>query len=71
MFEKGVNYYTKGIAIMDVFFPEDQVKCYWCNFCRKDDMGRYFCRLTNEMLYSPTLGLGNDCPITIIEKEIE
>ena len=68
MFENGVKSYTKGIAQIEVFFPESEIKCYWCRFCRKDDMGRHWCRITNEMIYNPLSGRGDDCPVEITEE---
>lgn len=71
MFERGVKFYTKGIAVVEIHFPESEVKCTWCRFCRKDDMGRHWCRLTNEMIYNPAAGLGEECPIVFKENDDE
>lgn len=68
MFENGVRRYTTGTMHIQVHFPEDEVKCFWCRFCRKDDMGRHWCRITNEMLYNPQIGRGEECPIEIEER---
>lgn len=68
MFEKGCTAYTRGIAHVEVWFPGEEIKCYWCRFCRKDDMGRHWCRLTNEMIYDPQSGRGDECPIAIGEE---
>lgn len=68
MFENGVSYYSKGIASVEVYFPEDDIRCQWCRFCRKDDMGRHWCRITNEMIYNPLSGRGDDCPVEITEE---
>ena len=64
MFEKGVSYYTKKKAVVEIAFPEDQIACYWCRYIRKDEIGRARCRLTDEILYHTlTAGIGDDCPI--------
>lgn len=72
-FEKGVRWYSTGTAHVRVHFPEGQKVCKWCAFCRPEkEMGRYFCRLTNQMLYAPDVELGIGCPIEfdeITEKE--
>ena len=66
-FDKGIDYYTEGVAEINVYFPEDDIRCVWCPFCRSEaDFGRYWCRLTNRMVYSPTCAdLPDFCPITI------
>lgn len=70
MFEKGVSYYTRGVAEVKVAFPEDQVTCYWCRFCRKDDLGRCWCRLTNELLHTPISSRGEECPVQMKARTI-
>lgn len=70
-FENGVRFYTKGYATITVNFPEKEVKCKWCPFCRAErELGRYWCRLTNKMLYDPeSYELGRDCPLEFEEVE--
>lgn len=69
-FETGVSYYTFGTAHIKISFPETQICCRWCPFCRSEEsLKRYWCRLTNEMLYNPYAGLGEDCPVKFEEKE--
>lgn len=71
MFKDGVRYYTTGKAIVPVHFPEDQVICRWCPFCRSEqDLNRYWCRLTNSMIYAPNECILPDCPIEF-EKDDE
>ncbi len=68
-FKNGVSYYTSGKAIIQINFPEDAVACCWCPFCRAEsELGRYWCRLTNSMIYNPFSGLAQGCPIQF-EKE--
>ena len=63
-FENGVKYYTEGIASVTVHFPQDEVSCNWCPFCRAEgDLKRFWCRLTNTMIYNPYSGIMDDCPI--------
>lgn len=69
MFGRGVGWYSHGIAKVDIYFPEGEICCQWCRFCRPDDMGRYWCRLSNEMIYNPKNGRGQDCPIEEFVKE--
>lgn len=71
-FEKGVDYYTHGTASVDIYFPEDDVRCVWCPFCRSEaELRRFWCRLVNRMVYNPNCAeLPEFCPITI-NKEAE
>lgn len=63
-FENGVSFYTKGVASVVINFPEDEVRCQYCPFCRaENELKRFWCRLTNEMLINPFSGTGNNCPI--------
>ena len=64
-FESGIGYYTKMRADSMVAFPEDCVCCRYCAFGRAEkELGRYWCRLTNDMLYCPEMkGLPEGCPL--------
>ena len=70
-FENGVSFYTEGKIELSVFFPEGDVRCKWCPFCRAEEsLGRFWCRLTNKMIYNPNYaGLPDGCPITIKKEE--
>lgn len=69
-FENGVKWYTKGIAEIEINFPENDVTCKWCPFCRSEsDLGRFWCRLNNAMLYNPYGGIGEKCPIKFESEE--
>lgn len=71
MFEGGVRFYTKGIAVVGVAFPENQVCCRWCQFCRAEEsMKRHWCRLTNNVIYNIE-ALGANCPIQLEGKTEE
>lgn len=68
-FENGVLRYTTGQALLSVSFPEDEIMCQWCKFCRSEDsLNRFWCRLTNEMIYNPYAGIGSKCPIEFKEE---
>ena len=68
-FEGGVKYYTTGKAVVVVSFPEDDIKCQWCQFCRGEtDLKRYRCRLTNKIIYNPFIGLDDQCPVKFKEE---
>ena len=64
-FDEGVSYFT--YKTLEISFPEDVVVCYYCPFCRAEgDLKRYWCRLTNQMIYNPYYAeLPDYCPITI------
>lgn len=67
-FKGGVSYYTTGTASIRVHFPEDCVTCQYCPFCRPDsDLRRYWCRLMDEMVYNPFVGVMDFCPIELQE----
>ena len=63
-FDSGVSWYSKGKATINISFPEGDTCCKWCPYCRSEsDLGRFWCRLTNEMLFGVEYTLGNKCPI--------
>lgn len=70
-FENGIGFYTKATVSKTVFFPENEIKCQYCEFCRAEkDLERYWCRLTNDMIYYPfALGLPDKCPLILENKE--
>ncbi len=71
-FKNGVSWYTSGIAKVKINFPEDDICCKWCPFCRSEnDLERFWCRLTNRMIYNPYIGLSDDCPIEFESEETE
>lgn len=71
-FKNGVSWYTDGKAVVDIHFPENDVCCSWCPFCRSEnDLNRFWCRLTNTMLYNPFVNIASNCPIEFTRKENE
>ena len=68
-FDKGIAYYTEGEAKIKIYFPEDVVCCHYCPHCRcEQELKRYWCRLTNEMIYDPFSPYrGKKCPIEFEE----
>lgn len=63
--KNGVSYYTKGIARIEVGFPEDNVCCHWCPWCKAEwGMNRSKCRLTDEIIYD-TEARGQFCPVEL------
>ena len=63
MFEKGVRYYTEGKLVLKVPFPEDQIYCRWCPWCRPQrGIDRHRCEITNEILYNIDFR-GDGCPV--------
>lgn len=70
-FEEGIRFYTKGFALVEVFFPEDEVMCQYCLWCRSEgDLDRFWCRLSNEMIYNPfSRYRGERCPLVFEEGE--
>ena len=67
-FDKGVSYYTVGECEIQVFFPEDEVRCKWCPFLKHyDGMNRDKCGLTDEILISTEI-TGRKCPLVILKE---
>lgn len=66
-FPNGVSYYTKGNVLLVINFPENKVKCQYCPFCRSEnELKRFWCRLTNQMIYNPFYAeLPEFCPCEI------
>ena len=71
--DNGVSFYTHGTASIDIYFPEDDIKCKHCDFCyAESEMGRFRCRLTKRMVYNPNYpDLPEFCPITIHKEKEE
>lgn len=68
--ENGVAWYTTAKTTVTVYFPEGDVCCQWCPWCRSEgDLRRYWCRLTNDMVYLPESGILPSCPLKIVEEE--
>ncbi len=66
-FDKGVGWYTTGKAIITINFPEDAVACFYCPYCRADNMDRRWCRLTGELIYTKDT-ISDSCPIVFEEE---
>lgn len=62
----GVGWYTKGLATLLVYFPEDMTTCQWCPYVRNEDsLKRHRCLLTGEYLPFPFTSRGNECPVDL------
>lgn len=68
-FDKGINYYTKGTAHIDIYFPEDEVKCKYCIYLRYIEGLGHRCKLTEDVIYSVE-HIGKNCPI-VFDGEIK
>ena len=67
-FDKGVTRYTTCNLDINVYFPEDEVKCKWCQFVKHyDNLDRDKCGLTDEILFKREF-TGLKCPLTIINE---
>ena len=63
MGETGVSYYTKAKLDKPIYFPEDQVCCWYCLMFNKHTEE---CRITNNTTFKPKQNIGLDCPLKII-----
>lgn len=63
--------FTHATATVDIFFPENIVKCYYCKYIKFEyGLERYRCLLTDRIIYSPhSPGLPEGCPAKIEETE--
>lgn len=69
-FKNGVKWYATGTAEINVHFPEGDICCKWCPFCRSEsDLGRFWCRLTHNMIYNPYVDISENCPIKFESEE--
>lgn len=65
-FDKGVSHYTACNLDINVYFPEDEVKCRYCPFLRHyDNLERDKCSITNDIIYTREF-MGHKCPLTIL-----
>ena len=65
MYESGVSYYTK--ATVTLYFPEDDVRCGYCQLLGSDH-GQKYCRRTGEMIRDDRY-IGGMCPLEFEEEE--
>lgn len=64
----GVRYYTHAALLTEVFFPEDEVYCCNCPFCRRGKK-HMSCSVTHQEVTDIYFeGIGSDCPL-IFEEE--
>lgn len=67
-FDKGVSFFTTAAAQVKVHFPEGDVCCGWCPYCRPEkETKRHWCNLTHSILYNPFGGVGELCPLDFEE----
>lgn len=65
-FKNGIGYYTKAAATVTVYFPEDEIRCGYCPWCRAEkELSRFWCRLCDKMVYDPHIPkLPDFCPLS-------
>lgn len=67
-FDNGVTRYTTCNLDINIYFPEDEVKCKWCPFLRHyDSLDRDNCQITHETIYTREF-TGLKCPLTILNE---
>lgn len=53
-FKNGVRWYQMAHAEIKMGFPEGQVCCRWCDFCKPETaLDRYRCMISWRMIYDP------------------
>ena len=66
-FQDGVRFYTPALLNEYVHFPENQLMCKWCPYCKQTSVRDvYMCIVTRDTLYN-TDRLGENCPLIIEE----
>ena len=64
--KNGCTKYITTELTIEVGFPEDQVICDLCDFCRSENAGtRFRCILTAEILAFHNKGIGRRCPLNL------
>lgn len=67
-FDQGINSYTVCNLDINIYFPEDEVKCKHCPFLvHYDSIDRDRCTLTQEILHTREF-TGLRCPLTILNQ---
>ena len=68
-----VDFYIIGMAQSHVYFPNGQICCRWCRYCRHKDTGQTR-RTVCTMTYEPIVDIdarGRDCPLTFTGEIVE
>lgn len=60
MLESGVKFYTKAYLKTPLYFPEQELCCWYCLLFNKHTEE---CRMTNETIFKPKLYVGWECPL--------
>lgn len=68
-----VDFYTTGIATVPIHFPNGDVSCRYCRFCKCDERFRRFsCTLTLPESWVMDIGIRQDwCPLKFEEVKNE
>jgi hypothetical protein len=67
--KNGIDGYTKGVAIFNVFFPENYCDCRHCTFAGTNPLlETRYCKLTDEYIEKNDLSKrGKHCPVRFEE----
>lgn len=71
-FPNGVKRFSKGRAIVDIFFPDEKEICQYCRFCYAEkELERFRCRITptHQIIPNPFVERAAFCPIVEIERK--
>lgn len=65
--KKQVLSYAIAAGIIRASFPNREIRCQHCPFCRGEtDLKRFWCRLINRLIYDPFAeGLPEFCPLEV------
>ena len=68
----GCTEYITGVMVYSASFPNGQVICDMCDFCRSENAGtRFRCSQTGELLPYHNKDIGLRCPLDFTHNEKE
>lgn len=67
-FPNGVTWYQEGKATIHVYFPEGDVACTYCKLLSQDNIRRYMCLESGELIPEPEYMIGRLCPMKLKDK---
>lgn len=71
MANDGIRYYTKATIVYQFCFPEDKTTCDGCRYCTTDNVGRFRCKITDEILLHIKTERGHNCPVCFFDDEAQ
>ena len=70
--KSGVSFYVKGISKTEVNFPDGDICCRWCPYCKSRTIRghtRVICVKTYEALENIDTQVGEDCVLNFEQED--